>query len=143
MKAILCSQWCEPEDLTFSDIPEPLAEPGQVVVAVKSAALNFFDILMVQGKYQSKPPFPFSPAAEVAGVIDSVGAGVTDLKVGDRVMASCGHDGAREKVAVAASATVKIPDKLDYDRAAGIIIIYGTTLHALDDRAQAKPCETL
>src|SRR5438105_5164953 len=131
MKAILCSQWCEPEDLTFSDIPEPTADPGQVVIAVKSAALNFFDILMVQGKYQSKPPFPFSPAAEVAGVIDSVGVGVTDLKAGDRVIASCGHNGAREKVAVPANSIVKIPDNLDFDRAAGIIIIYGTALHAL------------
>jgi len=143
MKAILCSQWCEPDQLTYGDVPEPTAAPGQVVIAVKAAALNFFDILMVQGKYQSKPPFPFSPAAEVAGVIDSVGDGVTDLKVGDRVMASCGHNGAREKVAVSAAATVKIPDTLDYDRAAGIIIIYGTTLHALQDRAQAKPGETL
>jgi NADPH2:quinone reductase len=143
MKAILCSQWCEPDQLTYGDIPEPTAGPGQVVIAVKAAALNFFDILMVQGKYQFKPPFPFSPAAEVSGVIDSVGEGVTDLKVGDRVMASCGHNGACEKVAVAASATIKIPDKLDYDRAAGIIIIYGTTLHALEDRAQAKPGETL
>jgi NADPH2:quinone reductase len=143
MKAILCSQWCEPDQLTYGDVPEPTAAPGQVVISVKAAALNFFDILMVQGKYQSKPPFPFSPAAEVAGVIDSVGDGVTDLKVGDRVMASCGHNGAREKVAVAADATVKIPDTLDYDRAAGIIIIYGTTLHALQDRAQAKPGETL
>jgi NADPH2:quinone reductase len=143
MKAILCSQWCEPDQLTYGDVPEPTAAPGQVVITVKAAALNFFDILMVQGKYQSKPPFPFSPAAEVAGVIDSVGDGVTDLKVGDRVMASCGHNGAREKVAVAADVTVKIPDTLDYDRAAGIIIIYGTTLHALQDRAQAKPGETL
>ena len=143
MKAILCSQWCEPDQLTYGDVPEPVASPGQVVIAVKAAALNFFDILMVQGKYQSKPPFPFSPAAEVAGVIDSVGEGVTDLKVGDRVLASCGHNGARAKVAVAASATLKIPDNLDYDRAAGIVIIYGTALHALEDRAQAKPGETL
>src|SRR5436305_12414732 len=128
MKAILCSQWCEPEDLSFSDIAEPVADPGQIVVAVKSAALNFFDILMVQGKYQSKPPFPFSPAAEVAGVIDSVGKDVTDLKVGDRVIASCGHNGAREKVAVPSASVIKIPDNLDFDRAAGILIIYGTAL---------------
>lgn len=143
MKAILCSQWCEPDQLTYGDVPEPKAEPGQVVISVKAAALNFFDILMVQGKYQFKPPFPFSPAAEIAGVVEAVGNGVTDLKVGDRVMASCGHNGAREKVAVPAMAAIKIPDKLDYDRAAGIIITYGTTLHALEDRAQAKPGETL
>src|SRR5438132_9682982 len=143
MKAILCTQYCGPDDLVLTEVPDPVAGPGEAVIAIKSAALNFFDLLMVQGKYQFKPPFPFSPAAEVAGVIDSVGEGVTDLKVGDRVMASCGHNGACEKVAVAATATIKIPDKLDYDRAAGIIIIYGTTLHALEDRAQAKPGETL
>jgi NADPH2:quinone reductase len=143
MKAILCSQYCGPDDLVLADIPDPVAGPGEVVIAIKAAALNFFDILMIQGKYQIKPPFPFSPAAEVAGVIESVGSGVTDLKPGDRVVASCGHNGAREKVAVPAMQAVKIPDNLDYDRAAGIIIIYGTTLHALEDRAQPKPGETM
>jgi NADPH2:quinone reductase len=98
---------------------------------------------MIQGKYQIKPPFPFSPAAEVAGVIESVGAGVTDLKPGDRVIASCGHNGAREKIALPAGAIVKIPDNLDFDRAAGIIIIYGTALHALEDRASPKAGETM
>src|SRR3954471_21527925 len=143
MKAILCSQYCGPDDLVLADLPDPVAEPGQAVIAIKSAALNFFDLLMIQGKYQIKPPFPFSPAAEVAGVIESVGAGVTDLKVGDRVVASCGHNGAREKIALPANAIVKIPDNLDFDRAAGIIIIYGTALHALEDRASPKPGETL
>ncbi|MEW6641303.1 MAG: NADPH:quinone oxidoreductase family protein [Pseudomonadota bacterium] len=143
MKAILCSQYCGPDDLVLADVPDPVAAPGEVVIAVKAAALNFFDLLMIQGKYQIKPPFPFSPAAEVAGVVDSVGAGVSDLKVGDRVVASVGHNGAREKVAVPAMQAVKIPDNLDYDRAAGIIIIYGTALHALEDRARPKPGETL
>src|SRR6185437_11127082 len=143
MKAILCSQFCQPDDLVLADVPDPVAEPGQAVIAIKSAALNFFDILMIQGKYQIKPPFPFSPSAEVAGVIESVGAGVTDLRVGDRVMASCGHNGAREKIALPASSIIKIPDNLSFDRAAGIIIIYGTTLHALEDRASPKPGETL
>ncbi|UGV24572.1 NADPH:quinone oxidoreductase family protein [Rhodopseudomonas boonkerdii] len=143
MKAILCSQYCEPDDLVFADVEDPVAGEGQVVIAIKSAALNFFDILMIQGKYQIKPPFPFSPAAEVAGVIESVGAGVTSLKPGDRVVASIGHNGARQKVAVAASSVIKIPDNLDFDRAAGVIVIYGTALHALEDRASPKPGETL
>ncbi|MEZ0098379.1 NADPH2:quinone reductase [Bradyrhizobium elkanii] len=143
MKAILCSQYCQPDDLVLADVPDPVAGPGEAVIAIKAAALNFFDILMIQGKYQIKPPFPFSPAAEVAGVIESVGAGVTDLKVGDRVVASCGHNGARDKIALPANSIVKIPDNLDYDRAAGIIIIYGTALHALEDRASPKPGETL
>src|SRR5262249_6551913 len=98
---------------------------------------------MFRAKYQIKPPFPFSPAAEVAGVIESVGQGVTSLKVGDRVVASCGHNGAREKIALPAETIVKIPDNLDFDRAAGIIIIYGTALHALEDRASPNPGETL
>ena len=143
MKAILCSQYCQPDDLVLADVPDPVAEPGHVVIAIKAAALNFFDILMIQGKYQIKPPFPFSPAAEVAGVVESIGNGVTELKVGDRVVASCGHNGAREKIALAASAVVKIPDNLEFDRAAGIIIIYGTALHALEDRASPRRGETL
>jgi len=143
MKAILCSQYCQPDDLVLADVPDPVAEPGQAVIAIKAAALNFFDILMIQGKYQIKPPFPFSPAAEVAGVIETVGEGVSDVKVGDRVIASCGHNGAREKIALPAGSIVKIPDNLDFDRAAGIIIIYGTALHALEDRASPKPGETL
>src|ERR1700692_1013561 len=143
MKAILCSQYCGPADLLLSDVPDPVAGPNEAAIATKSAPLNFFDLLMSQGKYQIKPPFPFSPAAEVAGVIDSVGAGVTDLKPGDRVVASCGHNGAREKIALPANSIVKIPDNLDFDRAAGIIIIYGTALHALEDRASLKPGETM
>ena len=103
MKAILCSQYCQPDDLVMAEVPDPVAGPGEAVIAIKAAALNFFDILMIQGKYQIKPPFPFSPAAEVAGVIESIGAGVSDLKVGDRVVASCGHNGAREKIAPAPS----------------------------------------
>src|SRR5260221_14749061 len=143
MKAILCSQYCQPDDLVLADVPDPVAGPNEAVIVIKSAALNFFDILMIQGKYQIKPPFPFSPAAEVAGVIESVGSGVTDLRVGDRVVASCGHNGAREKIALPANSIVKIPANLDFDRAAGIIIIYGTALHALEDRASPKPGETL
>src|SRR3974390_1945183 len=123
MKAILCSQYCQPDDLVLTEVPDPVAGPGEAVIAIKAAALNFFDILMIQGKYQIKPPFPFSPAAEIAGVIESVGA--------------------REKTARPANTIVKIPDNLDFDRAAGIIIIYGTALHALEDRASLKPGETL
>jgi NADPH2:quinone reductase len=143
MKAVICSQWCEPGDLVLGDLPDPVAGAGEVVIAVKAAALNFFDILMVQGKYQTKPPFPFSPAAEISGVIESVGAGVTALKVGDRVMASVGYNGAREKCVASAALTVKIPDGLSFDRAAGVILIYSTALHALADRASPKAGETM
>jgi NADPH:quinone reductase len=143
MKAILCTRYGGPDDLEFKDLPDPVPGTGEVVVAVKSAALNFFDTLIIAGKYQVKPPFPFSPASEFAGVVERVGAGVTGLAAGDRVLGYGGFGAAREKVAIGAQRVVKIPDTLDFDRAAGITVIYGTTLHALQDRAGLKAGETL
>ena len=110
---------------------------------MKAAALNFFDTLLIAGKYQVKPPFPFSPASEFAGVVESVGADVTGFAAGDRVLGYGGFGAAREKIAISAQRVVKIPDALDFDRAAGITVIYGTTLHALKDRAKLKSGETL
>jgi len=143
MKAILCTRFGGPDDLAFDDIPEPAAAAGEVVVAVKAAALNFFDTLLIAGKYQFKPPFPFSPASEFAGVVRQVGADVIGFAPGDRVLGYGGHGAAREQVAISAQRVVKIPDALDFDRAAGITVIYGTTLHALKDRARLKSGETL
>jgi NADPH2:quinone reductase len=143
MKAILCTRFGGPDDLEFKDLPDPAPGPGEVVVAVKSAALNFFDTLIIAGKYQVKPPFPFSPASEFAGVVERVGAGVTDLAAGDRVLGYGGFGAAREKVQIGAQRVVKIPAQLDFDRAAGVTVIYGTTLHALKDRARLKSGETL
>ena len=143
MKAILCTRFGGPGDLEFTDLPDPAPGAGEVVVAVKSAALNFFDTLIIAGKYQVKPPFPFSPASEFAGVVESVGTGVTGLAQGDRVLGYGGFGAAREKVQISAEHVVKIPATLDFDRAAGVTVIYGTTLHALKDRARLKPGETL
>ena len=98
MKAILCSQYCQPDDLVLTDVPDPVAGPGEAVIAIKAAALNFFDILMIQGKYQIKPPFPFSPAAEVAGVIESVGAGVTEWRDLEAAVAYAHKHGANQFV---------------------------------------------
>jgi NADPH2:quinone reductase len=143
MKAILCTRYGGPDDLELQDLPDPAPGTGEVVVAVKSAALNFFDTLIIAGKYQVKPPFPFSPASEFAGVVERVGAGVTGLAPGDRVLGYGAFGAAREKVAIGAQRVVKIPDALDFDRAAGITVIYGTTLHALQDRARLKAGETI
>jgi len=143
MKAILCTHFGGPDELAYQDIPDPVPGSGEVVVAVKSAALNFFDTLIIAGKYQFKPPFPFSPASEFAGVVESVGAGVSGLTPGDRVLGYGGHGAAREKIALAAQRVVKIPDSLDFDRAAGLTVIYGTTLHALKDRAHLASGESL
>ena len=143
MKAVLCTRFGGPDDLELADLPAPEPGGGEVTVAVKAAALNFFDTLIIAGKYQMKPAFPFSPAAEFAGVVDRVGAGVTAFKPGDRVAASMGYGAARECVVIAANRLARVPDNVDFDRAAGLLITYGTTLHALKDRARLKAGETL
>jgi len=143
MKALLCTHYGPPEELSLADIPEPNAGPGEVVVRVKAAALNFFDTLIISGKYQHKPPFPFSPAAEFAGEVEAVGHGVADFKPGDRVIGNIGWGAAREKVAVAADKLVPMPAGLDFDQAAGVTVTYGTTLYALKDRARLKAGETM
>ncbi|HLH89504.1 MAG TPA: NADPH:quinone oxidoreductase family protein [Xanthobacteraceae bacterium] len=143
MKAILCTHYCGPDDLALSDLPDPVADAGEAVVRVRAAALNFFDTLIIAGKYQTKPAFPFSPAAEFAGEVESVGAGVTAVRPGDRVVANIGFGAAREKVVVAADRLARVPDGLDFERAAGLIVTYGTTLYALRERAQLAAGETL
>src|SRR5438309_5739086 len=114
MKAILCTRFGGPDDLELKDLPDPVAGSGEVLVRVRAAALNFFDTLIIAGKYQLKPPFPFSPAAEFAGVVEAVGANVTAVAVGDRVVASMGYGAARELVTISASKLVKLPDALDF-----------------------------
>jgi len=143
MKAVLCSHFGTPDELELADIAPPQPAPGQAVVRVHAAALNFFDTLIVAGKYQNKPPFPFSPAAEFAGIVESVGPGVSDVARGDRVMGYMGWGAAREVLAIAAEQIVKLPDSLDFERAAGLTVTYGTTLYALRERAELNAGETL
>jgi NADPH:quinone reductase len=143
MKAVLCTHFGTPDDLEIADIPEPKAGPGEAVVAIKAAALNFFDLLIIAGKYQHKPPFPFSPAAEFAGVVESVGAGVSHVAPGDRVIGWSGWGAAREKIAAGAAHLVKLPENLDFDRAAGLTVTYATTLYGLRERGNLKKGETL
>ena len=143
MKAILCTRYGSADDLELRDLPEPEAGEGEVVVKVAAAALNFFDTLLIAGKYQIKPDFPFSPAAEFAGTVHAVGAGVTGFKPGDRVMSYAAYGAARDFYVQKAARLVKVPDNLDLDRAAGLSVTYGTTIHALKDRAKLKAGEIL
>lgn len=143
MKAILCSHYGAADDLELRDLPEPQPGEGEVVVKVAAAALNFFDNLLIAGRYQLKPDFPFSPAAEFAGTIHRIGPGATGFKPGDRVMSYAGYGAAREYVVARAARLVKVPDNLDLDRAAGLSVTYGTTIHALKDRAKLMAGETL
>jgi NADPH2:quinone reductase len=143
MKALLCTHYGTPEELELADLPDPAPQAGEAVVRIHSAALNFFDTLIIQGKYQTKPAFPFSPSAEFAGTVESVGPGVTDFKAGDRVLGFTGYGAARETIAVPTTALTPIPAELDFDRAAGLCVTYGTTLYALKNRAHLAPGETL
>ena len=143
MKAVLCTRYGGPDDLELADVPDPIAGDGQAVVRVAAAALNFFDTLIIAGKYQTKPSFPFSPAAEFAGVVESVGAGVSALAPGDRVVGFMGYGAARERVCVDAVRLTKLPTGVDIERAAGLIVTYATTYYALKDRAGLKVGETL
>lgn len=143
MKAVLCTCFGTPNDLELRDIADPIAGPDEAVVRVMAAALNFFDTLIIAGKYQTRPALPFSPSAEFAGIVESTGPQVTGLKPGDRVMGYLGYGAARERVAAKANRLIKLPDNLDFDRAAGLAVTYGTTYHALKDRARLKAGETL
>lgn len=143
MKAVLCTQFGGPETLQVADIESPVAGRGEVVIAVKAAGLNFFDTLIIENKYQFKPDLPFSPGAEIAGEVLSLGDGVEGLQIGDRVMGYSVWGGARAEISISQEAVIRMPDELDFVTAAGLIVTYGTSLHALKDRADMQPGETL
>jgi NADPH2:quinone reductase len=143
MKAVVCRQWGGPETLVLEDVPSPSAGPGEIVVDVKAAGVNFPDVLIIQGKYQIKPALPFTPGAELAGVVKEVGAGVTHLKPGDPVIAYVTTGGFAEECRVPASHAMKLPPGVDFTAGAAFTLTYGTSWHALKDRAQLKAGETL
>ncbi|MBB6241741.1 NADPH:quinone oxidoreductase family protein [Rhodanobacter sp. MP1X3] len=143
MKALVCNAFGPIEDLKVEDVESPSAGPGQVVVAIKAAALNFPDALIVQGLYQVKPALPFSPGAEFAGVVKTVGEGVSHLKVGERVMALVPHGGLAEECAVDARGVIPLPDDMDYATGSALLLTYCTSLHALKDVAKLAAGETL
>src|SRR5436309_1214988 len=143
MRAGQVRQWCEPEGMEWAEAPVPEPGPGQVRVRNRAAALNFFDILQIQGKYQVKPPFPFTPGAEIAGVVDAVGEGVTGWHPGDKVSALPEGGGFAEYSLVDAAKVFAIPDGMDYAHAAALPIVYQTSCFALRNRAALRPGEWL
>jgi len=143
MKALLCTAFGPIGQLTIADVPAPEPDAGRVRVRVKAAALNFPDALIVQGLYQMKPPLPFSPGAELAGVIDAVGDGVTGWKIGDEVIASSGYGAFAEQCVVDANRVTALPQRMDFDAGAAFVLTYGTSLHALQQRAKLAAGETL
>jgi NADPH:quinone reductase len=138
MKAVLCKSLDGPAGLLIADVPEPQAGPGQVIVRVTAVGLNFADTLITRGKYQFKPELPFSPGAEICGVVEALGSGVTGISSGARVMAYVNWGGAREKIAVDNTALVAVPDGVPDTVAAGLSVTYGTAMHGLKDRGHLK-----
>ncbi|WP_310622071.1 NADPH:quinone oxidoreductase family protein [Flexibacterium corallicola] len=143
MKAIICKQYGPASDLVLEDLPEPELGPSQVRIKVKATALNFFDTLLVKGKYQYKPEPPFSPGGEFAGIVDEVGSEVSTVQKGDAVIAYMIWGAAQETLVVEADKLTLIPDGVNYDHAAGLMITYGTAIHGLRGRGDVKPCETV
>lgn len=143
MKAVLCREFGPPDHLILAEIEEPTPGPGEVLVRVSHAALNFFDTLIIQNKYQAKPPLPFSPGGEFSGTVAAVGAGVPEFSRGQRVAGYVGWGACREMAIAKPSHLVALPDGLDDEAAAGLFVTYGTSLHALKDRAKLQAGETL
>lgn len=143
MKAVLCKQWGSPESLVVENIPSPKVDKEHVIVKVKACGVNFPDTLIIQGKYQFKPDLPFSPGAEISGVIKELGQGVSGVKVGDRVFAFVRCGGFSEEVSVPIEKIIHIPEGMDFETASAFVMTYGTSCYALKYRAQLKPGETL
>jgi len=143
MKALICDALGPPEALHIVDLPDPVAADGEALIEVAYAALNFFDTLLIAGKYQVKPAPPFSPAGEFSGRIVALGPGASGFAIGQRVCGYAGYGCARERLAIPVQYLFALPDALGLDKAAGLSITYGTTMHAFRQRGDLKAGETL
>jgi NADPH2:quinone reductase len=143
MKALVCKAFGPVESLVLEEVASPTAGPGQVVVDVKAAGVNFPDALMVQGKYQVKPPLPFSPGSELAGLVREVGSGVSHVKAGDEVVALVGHGAFAEQALAQAERVIRLPKGTNLEMASSLMLAHGTSYHALKDRARLRSGETL
>jgi NADPH2:quinone reductase len=143
MRAVLCKAYGPPESLVIEDVESPVPGPGEVVISVKASGVNFPDVLIIQNKYQVKPPLPFSPGSEVAGIIKAVGENVTQVKPGDAVFAFTVYGGFAEEVKTDAKRLLPIPAGMTFATAAAFGLTYATSDHALRDRGELKAGETL
>jgi NADPH:quinone reductase len=143
MRAVRCEAWGGPETLVVRDLPSPVPGPGQLGVRIRAAGVNFPDVLIIQKKYQVQPALPFTPGAEVAGEVTSLGEGVQGFAVGDRVAALCSTGGFAEEIALDAKSCVKMPPGLSFEVASAFALAYGTSWHAVRDRAALQPGETM
>lgn len=143
MKAMLSIEPGGPESLTWTDLPDPAPAKGELLVEIRAAGVNFPDTLIIQDLYQMKPPRPFAPGGEIAGVVAAIGEGVEGYAIGDRVLALTGHGGFATHRCIDAAQAIRIPDAMPFEDAACFVFTYGTSYHALKDRAHMKPGESL
>ena len=143
MRALLSHQPGGPETLVLTEVPSPSPGAGQLLVRVKACAINYPDVLIIEDKYQFKPPRPFAPGSEVAGIVEAVGEGVDGWRRGDRLAAVTGHGGLAEQVLVSAASAVRLPESRSFIEGSAFLLTYGTTIHALLDRGRIQPGETL
>ncbi|WP_448661725.1 NADPH:quinone oxidoreductase family protein [Sphingomonas sp. CJ20] len=143
MKGLLSTAPGGPETLSLAELPDPVPAKGQVVVAVRACAINYPDVLIIEDKYQFKPQRPFAPGGEIAGVVESVGEGVTEWAPGDRVIAVPGHGGLVEKLALGAGQLYRLPEGRSFEEGAALLLTYATTIHALLDRGHLREGQTL
>ncbi|HEX8620880.1 MAG TPA: NADPH:quinone oxidoreductase family protein [Allosphingosinicella sp.] len=143
MKALLSNSPGGPETLELTDLPDPSPGPGQLLVRVRACAINYPDVLIIEDKYQFKPPRPFAPGGEIAGTVEAVGEGVEGWAEGDRLIAMIGHGGLQEKVVISAGQAVPLPPERSFEDGSALILTYATSIHALLDRGGLKSGETL
>ncbi len=143
MKAIVCNAFGPIDQLAWEERPDPVAAAGEVLIDIRAAGVNFPDGLMVRGEYQVKPPCPFTPGSEIAGIVRAVGEGVTRFAAGDRVVALCTLGGFAEQVAISTDLVLPIPDAMGFEAASGFMLVYGTSMHALADKGKLAAGETL
>src|SRR5688500_2726897 len=143
MRALLCTEFGPPDRLAIHDIPALAPGPGEVVVSVKAASVNFPDVLVIENKYQVKPPLPFSPGSELAGIVKAVGDGVTSVRPGDLVMAFTLYGAFAEEIKVEAHRVLAVPEGMDLVTASALLLTYGTMDHGLRDRGGVTEGDTV
>ena len=143
MRALLSAIVGGPETLVMTELPDPVAGPGQLLVRVRACAINYPDVLIIEDKYQFKPQRPFAPGGEIAGTVEAVGEGVEGWASGDRLIAMLGHGGLAEKILVSATAALRLPEERSFEEGSALVLTYATSIHALLDRGRLKPEQTL
>ena len=143
MKALLSIHPGGPETLRVEDLPDPVAGPGELLVRVRACAINYPDVLIIEDKYQLKPPRPFAPGSEIAGEIEAAGEGVSSWKVGDRIIAATGFGGLAEKVVIPAARAIPLPAERSFAEGSALLLTYATAIHALADRGRLEAGQTL